>query len=146
MYRRAFRLTRDRAWGIEFLTGAPLISSIEIASGGCAEPSQPIIMVDNELQVVIVKNIARCRPWPRSRDYADCPSRRLARWGQMGDGEEEGENNYRFIHRSLRDVLSDCALRPFLTNVRRAGRYPGSELRCIDWLTTVAKPPQPRRE
>lgn len=62
--------------------------------------------------------------------------------GQMGGRGRGigGGNNYRFIHRSLRDVLSDCALRPFLTNVRRAGRYPGSELRCIDWLTTVAKP------
>lgn len=45
---KALRLTGDQ--GIEFFIGAPLISSIEIASGGHAGPSQPIITVDNELQ------------------------------------------------------------------------------------------------
>lgn len=37
----------------------------------------------------------------------------------VGKEELEVVDNYRSIHRSLRDVLSDCAPRPLLTNVRR---------------------------
>jgi hypothetical protein len=89
--------------------------------------------VDNELQRDNRKKyrqVSAVAPW--SRDYADCPSRRKPREKRRERGAEERErNNYRFIHRSLRDVLSDRVLRPLLTNVRRAGRYPGSELRCI---------------